>query len=1322
MAAPMPLQNGVSTSGGVGLATEFNQHTMLRLLERGCVFTKFYPKKRPEKRTFQVKLETRQLIWIRNQGGRAEGTVDFREIKEVRPGTNSRDFEKLMPEDARKLDPLLCFVVLYGSQFRLKTLSVAAVSPEEYNLWMTGLKFLVENTQSAPYPLQVERWLWKEFNMMDTRAGVSSQKDREITVTLKDIKSWLPRINLKIPNNKLREKYQRIDTNCKDIGFVAFSLLYRDLVYVPTVFDRYFGGYMSNGENITAEDFLNFLKSEEKDTSVDTVRTVEQLMLQFLDDQMRAVRPFFTPQEFMDWMFSEENTIWNKAFDAVTQDMDQPLSYYWIASSHNTYLTENQYSSESSTEAYARVLQMGCRCIELDCWDGPDNLPHIYHGHTLTSKIRFMDVLYTIKANAFLVSEYPIILSIENHCSLLQQRNMASAFREVFGDMLLIEPIDVNETVLPSPNQLKRRIILKHKKLPDGVDGTDWRMAGLADDMSVADGDLSNSIKNDILFLEDPIDKEWHPHFFVLTQSKLHYTDETAVTSQEDEEEESNDTSLQLEGLGNDEMHFSEKWFHGKLEGGRRKAEDLLKEYSYLGDGTFLVRESDTFVGDFSLSFWRKDSVNHCRIRSKQERGQTKYYLIDNLAFDSLYSLITHYQKYPLRSQDFQQILKEPVPQPQSHHGKPWYHEKLDRTRAEDMLKRIPSDGAFLVRQNGVDTNSYAISFRAEGKIKHCIIKQEGRLFTIGNAQFESLVELVNYYEKKPLYRKMKLKHPVNEKFVQSVGEDPDDTAIYGGPGIYMNPNDFTPKIHVRALYDYRAQMEDELSFCKNAIITNVIKRDEGWWLGDPGNQKRLYFPSNYVEEIRSQDDVSDSMPLGNMQKGTINVTGCAVDRILNGKGDKAYVFRIQHTANERPLEIAAETEEKMLDWMKNIRACANLAEEKVKKKHMIEKNKGIAKEFSDLIVYCRSVPFEPEKAPGNYYDMSSFPETKGEKSLNRKDAAILMKYNKYQLSRVYPKGSRIDSSNYDPQPFWNCGCHMLALNYQTPDRSMQLNEGKFKLNGRCGYILQPECMHMDNFNPFNKRDLEGVVEPLSLSINIIAGRHLVKTGRGIASPFVEVEIVGAEYDFQKYKTSTVQDNGLNPVWNEQCDFDIINPEVALLRFVVQDMDMFNDPHFMGQAVFPVKCLRSGFRSVPLKNGNSEDLELTSLLVHVEMRNPEEEESDIYSSILELRDRSAELQKQIEVRERSEDQVGVERMWQELNGTERRILEKNMQRRNRVRPNQMTNGSAKKFTTEKTAGNFILDYYLYNAVLKTQGHTRHQHQSINYNPIFGKNL
>lgn len=60
-----------------------------------------------------------------------------------------------------------------------------------------------------------------------------------------------------------------------------------------------------------------------------------------------------------------------------------------------------------------------------------------------------------------------------------------------------------------------------------------------------------------------------------------------------------------FQGVPNDELHFGEKWFHGKLKpNGRDQAEGLLMKYSHLGDGTFLVRESETFVGDHSLSFW----------------------------------------------------------------------------------------------------------------------------------------------------------------------------------------------------------------------------------------------------------------------------------------------------------------------------------------------------------------------------------------------------------------------------------------------------------------------------------------------------------------------------------------------------------------------------------------------------------------------------------------------------------------------------------------------------------------------------------------------
>ena len=82
------------------------------------------------------------------------------------------------------------------------------------------------------------------------------------------------------------------------------------------------------------------------------------------------------------------------------------------------------------------------------------------------------------------------------------------------------------------------------------------------------------------------------------------------------------------------------------------------------------------------------------------------------------------------------------------------------------------------------------------------------------------------------------------------------------------------------------------------------------------------------------------------------------------------------------------------------------------------------------------------------------------------------------QFVRTYPGGTRIDSSNYDPIPLWNHGIQMVALNVQTPgkylcvssivteielllyvDLSMYLNQGKFRQNGGCGYILKPKVM-----------------------------------------------------------------------------------------------------------------------------------------------------------------------------------------------------------------------------------------------------------------------
>lgn len=74
-------------------------------------------------------------------------------------------------------------------------------------------------------------------------------------------------------------------------------------------------------------------------------------------------------------------------------------------------------------------------CVTVDCWDGDEDDPVIYHGHTLTSKIMFKDAIQAIKDHAFAVSDYPVILSIENHCSIKQQHKMAEYMQSICGGM-----------------------------------------------------------------------------------------------------------------------------------------------------------------------------------------------------------------------------------------------------------------------------------------------------------------------------------------------------------------------------------------------------------------------------------------------------------------------------------------------------------------------------------------------------------------------------------------------------------------------------------------------------------------------------------------------------------------------------------------------------------------------------------------------------------------------------------------------------------------------------------------------------------------------
>ncbi|MEE6499927.1 hypothetical protein FKM82_003640 [Ascaphus truei] len=1197
---------------------EYEKSQIKRTLELGTVMTVFnYKKSQPERRTIQVIMETYQVAWSKT-ADKIEGFVDLMEIKEIRPGKNSKDFER---GKAVRLKEDCCFTIFYGSQFVLNTLSLEADSIEDAEKWRCGLNILLEEVTDAPTPAIIESWLRKQIYSVD--------QSRRNSISLRELKAILPSVNFKVGSVKtLKDKLVEIGIPRDELSFEHFHLYYKKLMFehqksILEEFQKDSSVFIlgnidrPDASAVHLHDFQRFLQFEQQESLAQDLNKVRERMTKFIDDTMReTAEPFLYVDEFLTYLFSKENSIWNEKYDEIcAQEMNNPLSHYWISSSHNTYLTGDQLRSESSTEAYVRCLRMGCRCIELDCWDGADGKPIIYHGWTRTTKIKFDDVVQAIRDHAFVTSEYPLILSIEEHCTIEQQRYMAKVFNDVFGDLLLTKPTEASADQLPSPTQLKERIIIKHKKLgPRG------------DFVTNADDHKEEKKLQGELYMWDPIDQKWSSHYCAIAGDKLSYGEEL--------EQNIDDISTAKKI----DLHLQEKWFHGRMRQGRIMAERLLQEYcAEMGgkDGTFLVRESESFPNDYTLSFWRCSRVQHCHIRSYTDGDTMKYYLTDNLPFDCIYDLIQHYRESSLRCAEFELRLTDAVPNPNPHTPKNWYYDTLGRGEAEDMLMRIPRDGAFLIRKREVP-NSYAITFRAEGKIKHCRIQKDGRLFVLGtSAYFENLVELVNYYEKHPLYRKMKLRYPVTEELLERYSTEKDLNSIYDVKSkLYVDPDEISPAMPqgtVKALYNYTAKRHDELSFCTGALIHNVTKESADWWKGDYGEKIQQYFPANYVEDISMNDSevfasqIIEDSPLGAMCRGILDLGAYDIRKLPNGKNEKQFVFSLEPKSSEDPsVDFATDKVEELFDWYQNIR---QIAQQKGAEAFAIknwEKNQLIAREISDLVIYCKPTSEAKDNLERpDFREIRSFVENKAE-SIARQKPGDLLKYNRKALTRVYPKGPRVDSSNYDPLRLFQCGAQMVALNYQTPDRYMQINYSMFSHNGRCGYVLQPECMRQDSYDPSDsKRQLQMI-----LTIKVIGARHLPKSGRGIACPFVEVEICGGEYDNNKFKTSVVNDNGLNPVWTtaqEQVFFEIHEPDLAFLRFVVYEEDMFSDPNFLAQATMPIRGLKTGFRSVPLKNGYSESIELASLLVNCQIRKDLGNEEELYSSFQQLRKKQTDL-------------------------------------------------------------------------------------------------
>lgn len=270
---------------------------------------------------------------------------------------------------------------------------------------------------------------------------------------------------------------------------------------------------------------------------------------------------------------------------------------------------------------------------------------------------------------------------------------------------------------------------------------------------------------------------------------------------------------------------------------------------------------------------------------------------------------------------------------------------------------------------------------------------------------------------------------------------------------------------------------------------------------------------------------------------------------------------------------------------------------------------------------------------------MHSFSESKVTKIVSKKkrNSNLWRKYNVSHMSRTYPAGLRIDSSNYNPLLGWSLGCRkfiallksvermfifsshlmcvlcpcsseLVALNFQTHDTNLLLGDGRFLQDGGFGYVLKPKSVMGERQQSDSNR----------IVIKVLRANCLPKP-RGdamgeLVDPYVTVELHDIKCNDGKEEvvttanqTESIQDNGLSPVFwtndSQEMTFEVFHSDVAMVLFKVIDEDIGMDDHIASAAI-PVSCLRRGYRSIqlysPHDNSRTGPFMFASLLVHID--------------------------------------------------------------------------------------------------------------------------
>ncbi|TMS14683.1 1-phosphatidylinositol 4,5-bisphosphate phosphodiesterase delta-3-A [Larimichthys crocea] len=428
-------------------------------------------------------LEDGLTVWCestkRSRKAKSQQTFAVTEVECVREGCKSEALKCL----SGTAQDNQCFTVVFrGSR---KSLDLLCPCEEEARRWVRGLRTLKEHVANMTQKEKLDHWIRGYLKRAD--------QNQDGKMSYDEVKRLLQMINIDLSEQYARNLFKKCDRSGDGrLDHIEIEEFCRELLRRPEL-DSVFRHYSSNGCVLATAELRDFLGDQGEDASLNHAQS---LILTYELNEWAQKNLFMTQNGFTMYMLSRENDVVNPNHALVYQDMTHPLSHYFISSSHNTYLTKDQVTSASSTEPYIRALIQGCRCVELDCWDGDKGEPVIYHGHTLTSKVPFKEVIETINQYAFRASPYPLILSLENHCSVEQQAVMAKHLRTILGNKLLIKPLRGQPLKdLPSPEELKGCILVKGKKQIPHLSQL-GKNGSCASFSSSSEDELANSNKN----------------------------------------------------------------------------------------------------------------------------------------------------------------------------------------------------------------------------------------------------------------------------------------------------------------------------------------------------------------------------------------------------------------------------------------------------------------------------------------------------------------------------------------------------------------------------------------------------------------------------------------------------------------------------------------------------------------------------------------------------------------------------------------------------------------------------------------------------------